>query len=571
MNRDFVAFPRRPAHDRRRDERRPDQRHPDAPRPAAGAVLRAAAAGLLAAGLLAGCAGGDSLGVDLFGGPATAAKPAAKPAPADKTVPVAETPLAPIRGTPRKTAAADTAAHTVADTAAKPAARAEPKAALADRPAPRRMVPLQTAQAVAPTSTDSARKPAAVVDIPPPEHGNTDRNKPRPKSKTAARSPAYPACKAVRKPAMISFDRSVHPGRLVTVAAVGDVLLHDSVQAYAARHKDGFYGLMAPVADLIRAADVSFANLEGPAAEGVTKRGRAVRPPKRLYDHHVYTGYPMFNYNPAIVGALKRVGFDVLLTANNHALDRYALGVDRTIEAIDAAGLRHTGTRHRGEMNRPWYATTPVVKDGKTYTIAWLGCAYDTNGLPDRDHQVLHCYSQRETVLATVRKLAARPDIAAVILVPHWGIEYHPKPDARQQALAHDVLDAGATAVVGTHPHVIQPLEKYRTRDGRETLIAYSLGNFVSNQIGLARRSSAILLLGLAPQPNGKLAMASVAWIPIWMRNRGGVMAVEAIDRAGDHAQRNLRHLVRHLPEGNEVAARTAFWAGRACTRLAQR
>ncbi len=342
------------------------------------------------------------------------------------------------------------------------------------------------------------------------------------------------------------------------------------MQKYAARKKDGFYSLMAPVADLIRGADVAFANLEGPAAAGITKRGRAVRPPKRLWDKAVYSGYPMFNYHPSIVADLKRVGFDVLLTANNHAMDRYAIGADRTLEAIDAAGLRHTGTKHRGEMDKPWYAITPVVKDGKTYNIAWLGCAYSTNGIPDRAHQVLLCYKQRETVLSTVRKLAARSDIAAVILAPHWGIEYHHKPDKKQQALAHDALDAGATAVIGTHPHVIQPLEKYRTKDGRETLIAYSLGNFISNQIGLPRRSSAILLLGLTPVAGNKLAMASVGWIPIWMRNRGGIMQVEAIDRAGDYAARNLKHLDRLLPQENAVAAQTTYWAGRACTRLAQ-
>lgn len=493
MNRDFVAFTPRPAHDRRHDERR-----------RTGAFLRSAAAFLVAGGLLAGCGGGgETITSFLFGDGPKAKQTAAK----------------------------------------------------------------QTAQAVEPAATGLDRKPAAVVEIPPAARKSDTKGD----TKRVAKLPEYPACKTVRKPQMISFSRSVHPGQLVTVAAVGDVLLHDSVQKYAAYKKDGFYSLMAPVADLIRAADVAFANLEGPAAEGITKRGRAVRPPKRRYDRQVYTGYPMFNYHPSIAADLKKVGFDVLLTANNHAMDRFAIGADRTVEAIEAAGLRHTGTKHRDALGRPWYATTPVVKDGATYTIAWLGCTYGTNGLPDKAGQVLHCYKQRETVLETVRSLAARPDIHAVFLAPHWGTEYQHKPNKKQQALAREVLDAGATAVIGTHPHVIQPIEKYRTKDGRETLIAYSLGNFVSNQIGLPRRSSAILLLGLAPAASGKLALASVGWIPIWMRKRGGIMQVEAIDRAGDHADRNLKHLVKYLPEENVTAARTAFWAGRACTRLAQR
>src|SRR5690606_19519399 len=97
-----------------------------------------------------------------------------------------------------------------------------------------------------------------------------------------------------------------------------------------------------------------------------------------------------------------------------------------------------------------------------------------------------------------IRTLAKRPDVHAILFTPHWGAEYQHTPDAKQKALAREVLDAGATAVIGTHPHVVQPIEKYTTQDGRETLIAYSLGNFISNQIGLPRLSSAILMLGLA-------------------------------------------------------------------------
>ena len=79
----------------------------------------------------------------------------------------------------------------------------------------------------------------------------------------------------------------------------------------------------------------------------------------------------------------------MLLTANNHSLDRYAIGVERTIDAIEAAGLKFTGTRRRGETERPWYTVTETVKDGETRRIAWLGCTYGTNGLPDRHGQVL--------------------------------------------------------------------------------------------------------------------------------------------------------------------------------------
>ncbi len=316
---------------------------------------------------------------------------------------------------------------------------------------------------------------------------------------------------------------------------------------------------MEPVADIIRSADIAFANLEGPAAEGVASNGKEVRAPATRYDKSVYRGYPMFNYHPSIVSDLKRIGFRILLTANNHAMDRHQLGVDKTIAAIKAAGLAYTGTRSRDDMNAPWFTITPVKVGEATYNIAWLGCAYGTNGVPDPQNQVLKCYDQRDEVLTTIKQLAERKDVHAVFFVPHWGIEYQHKPEDRQVALAHDVLDAGATAVIGTHPHVLQPFEKYMTKDGRETVIAYSLGNFVSNQIGLPRLSSAMLLLQLAPDGKGKLQMAALGWIPIRMQVRNG-FRVDAVDRLkGTDGKDSRAHLVRHLPEGNIHPPSTPF------------
>jgi poly-gamma-glutamate synthesis protein (capsule biosynthesis protein) len=371
--------------------------------------------------------------------------------------------------------------------------------------------------------------------------------------------------KPVTSPAPLSFKSCAEPAKTLTVAGVGDVLLHDMVQKWGAQQKDGYAGLFRPVEDIVKAADIAFANLEGPAAEGVASNGKEVRAPATLYDKSVYKGYPMFNYHPSIVTALKGAGFDILQTANNHSLDRHQLGADRTIEAIKKAGLAHTGTRHRDAMSAPWHALTPVKAAGGAYTIAWLGCTYGTNEIPDRANQVLNCYAHSAQIVSLVKELAAKPDIHAVIFVPHWGAEYQHKPDAKQAAMAREVLDAGATAVIGSHPHVIQPFEKYAAKDGRETLIAYSLGNFVSNQIGLPRRSSAILLLGLTPGGNGKLALGAVGWVPIWMQVRGGFEA-QAIERAKDPAAKEHRaHLLKLLPEGNLHPATTKFWQHAAC------
>ena len=385
----------------------------------------------------------------------------------------------------------------------------------------------------------------------------------------AAQSAMPQNCPARGADDMISFQGTAATSDLITVAAVGDVLLHDAVQKFAMSRPDGFASLFHPVADLIRGADIASANLEGPAAAGIAKTGRTTAPPDRLWDDWVYSGYPMFNYHPSVLDALKGAGFDVLLTANNHALDRYAIGADRTIDAIRAADLRFTGTRKRGEDGQPWYTVAETAKGGTTRRIAWLGCTYGTNGLPDRHGQVLHCYRDKARILGVIGALADRDDIDAVMFAPHWGAEYEHEPESRQRALAGDAIEAGATAVIGTHPHVMQPVEKHVAKDGREGLIAYSLGNFVSNQISLARRSSIILLLGLTPDPKpesrGRLRLAAFGWIPIWVRNEDGRMQVEAIDRAGPEARRHLDHLNGHLPAGNRMPASADYWRQNDC------
>lgn len=363
---------------------------------------------------------------------------------------------------------------------------------------------------------------------------------------------------------MLSFSTPVIEGQALTVAAVGDVLMHDPLQAFAAEQPEGFGALLARVADLLQGADITFANLEGAAAANLYNTGREAPAPATRYDGRVYSGYPMFNYHPSLVGDLKAAGVDVLLTANNHSLDRQPLGVDRTIEAIKASGLAYTGTRHRDWMHAPWHALTSAAAGGRHYSVAWLGCTYGTNEIPDPYDQVLFCFDDREEVLATIRQLAADPAIDAVFLAPHWGREYRHEPTERQRKLAVDALEAGATAVIGTHPHVLEPFETYLTSDGRETLIAYSLGNFISGQSSLARRSSVILLLALMPNAAGKLSLADVRFIPTHVSREGAGHFVEAIDRSGQ-GLKSREHILKFLPAGNLHPPTTPYWAGAAC------
>lgn len=361
-----------------------------------------------------------------------------------------------------------------------------------------------------------------------------------------------------------SVQREVFRPGAVTVAAVGDVLMHVLLQEDAGAQPDGYGTLLRHAAPYLRLADVTVANLEGPAARDVLPGGaeRAV-PAGVIHDGQVYSGYPTFNYHPSLVPALRDAGVDVLQTANNHAMDRGPLGVDRTHEAMVAAGLPQTGTRSRAGLSAPWHA---VVTAGGA-RIAFLACSYSTNGRADPAGQVLLCYGDEPEVLATIRTLRADPAIDAVIFLPHWGHEYVQTPDANQRRLARAALEAGAAAVIGTHPHVLQPIEPVTTSDGRQGFVAYSLGNFISSQWALAQRSSAILYFDLMPGPNG-LEAQMPAYLPTRVTRYVSGVVVQPAEQAVD-GQQSIAHVAQVLGrEGVLSLADIAQVTGRPiCTR----
>jgi len=317
----------------------------------------------------------------------------------------------------------------------------------------------------------------------------------------------------------------------VTIAAVGDLLLHHELQIQAYAAPEGFLAVWGEVQDLLALADLSYANLEGAVAAGLNRKGEAVTDPGRVFDGTVYSSYPRFNYHASLLDDLIRSGVDVVSTANNHALDREPAGVDATIAALDRAGLPHTGTRTRGTA-APWHALTRA----RGLTIAWLACTFSTNQIPDPDAQVLGCFRPAGALEREVAALAADPTIDAVIVTPHWGREYTPEPDRAQRKLARRLAEAGATAVIGSHPHVLQTWEVVRTQDSREVPVIYSLGNFASHQPELPRRSSMILYLGLTRPPGARAHVHGVRYVPLHVRQDGERFLVEAIDRVGGPA-----------------------------------
>jgi len=285
-----------------------------------------------------------------------------------------------------------------------------------------------------------------------------------------------------------------------TFAFAGDVMAHRLIQQDAAARAQGFAPALAPVAPFLRRADVTVVNLETPLARDTLPGGRDAGGPASPADNRVYTGYPAFNAHPSYAAALAASGIDVAQTANNHALDRGPLGVERTLEALSAAGLATTGTVPRGQSG-PWHSTVQT----QAGRIALLACTWSVNGLPDPAGQALRCFGNAPSVPDHIRDLLADPGIDAVILLPHWGTEYSHSPTAQQRRLARAAIEAGASAVIGAHPHVLQPIETVTAPDGRQGVVAYSLGNFLSSQWALPRRTGVILYMDLTRDAQGRV------------------------------------------------------------------
>jgi poly-gamma-glutamate synthesis protein (capsule biosynthesis protein) len=343
-------------------------------------------------------------------------------------------------------------------------------------------------------------------------------------------SPVQAAMPEGLRPSPFAFPATDPASATLTIAAVGDVLLHTPLHQQALSAPDGHRSLWAPVEPWIAGADLAYANLEGPAATGVRAGGVAVPDPGAVFDGRVYGSYPAFNYHASLVTDLVASGFDVVSTANNHALDRGALGIDRTLAALTAAHLPFTGSRMSTDPASPEQADWATVVTHNGWRVAWLACAFGTNGIPDRHHQVLNCFSDQAVVLAQVRALAARADIDAVIVTPHVGIEYEDRPRPEVVRLDRALIDAGALAVLGAHPHVTQPWEIHTAPDGRVGLIVYSLGNFVSGQFQrVPTRASVLVGLTLAKSPQGRVTIREAGYLPLEMAHRDGRYAVRPI------------------------------------------
>lgn len=280
----------------------------------------------------------------------------------------------------------------------------------------------------------------------------------------------------------------------ITLTAVGDCLMHNT-QIWSGQQPDGTYSFdtfFQEVKGLINEGDYTSICFEAPMAGPASG----------------YTGYPAFNSPDEAALAFKDAGFDLVVTANNHIMDRGYNGAIRTMDVLHKAGLDYVGTyRSREEASRF------LIKNIRGVKVGYIAYSYSTNGIPvPEEHLYFFNYIDKDKITADIKAL--RPEVDVLVLVLHWGVEYSPQPTHEQRIMAHDFLEAGADVILGSHPHVIQPMEIVKVK-GKDKFVIYSMGNSISHQRGLERNSGIVLKMEFSKNfSSGDTELTHVSYTP---------------------------------------------------------
>ncbi len=282
---------------------------------------------------------------------------------------------------------------------------------------------------------------------------------------------------------------------------VGDLMCHSTQFQYAHVKDDSFdfNGTFSEVKKYLSDADFTIGNFETVLA-GEKKR---------------YSGYPYFNAPDDFLLAIKEAGFDFLVNANNHAIDKGAEGVERTIRKMDELGIDHTGA-YLSQHDRDSIRIFNI--NGIHFAI--IAYSYSTNGipLPKGKNYIINLidYDLIEKDIAEARNKG----VDIVLVYFHFGEEYQREPNSYQKDVINNTINAGADIIIGSHPHVVQPVDYFKTNKANldTGFVAYSLGNFISNQRW--RYSDAGVMLKIKVSKNiltDSVYLSDVSYLPTWV------------------------------------------------------
>lgn len=312
-----------------------------------------------------------------------------------------------------------------------------------------------------------------------------------------------------------------------SILATGDLMMH--MPTVKSGYRGGEYNfeyIFSYIADYVKSADYAVVNLET-TLSGTEKKQ--------------YTGYPKFNSPDAVASGAASSGFDLMLTANNHCYDYGTQGLLRTQEVIRAAGLDTLGTYLAATEQQYLVKDLGGIRIGMlNYTFGKIGD--DTsrptiNGLPTdsaaADLINAFDYSKPDLFYSEVESqmdAMKAAGVDAVVLFIHWGDEYETAVNSTQREMAQKLCDLGVDVIVGSHPHVLQTMDLLTstTDETHQTVVAYSLGNFLSNQrannISLTTgesEDSALFTFNIVKYSDGTVVLDSIRIQPTWVLIRG--------------------------------------------------
>lgn len=255
-------------------------------------------------------------------------------------------------------------------------------------------------------------------------------------------------------------------GRKVNISAVGDIILHDE-QIWSAYNEENkaydFMNNFKYVKNFIEKSDIAYGAIEG------TYAGEEIG----------YSGYPNYNGPDSMIDALKDTGFDIINVATDHSLDKGLEGVSKTGEKID---------KDMTSIGNKKY----IIKKVKGIEIGFTSYTYESkegglNGhkIPEDINLNTFSYNKLDKGLEEMKALVEEmknEGAEFIVFGMHWGIEYNTEPSKYQVKIAEALNEYGVDLILGSNPHVVQPIEEIEGKDGHNTLVAYSLGNFISNQ-----------------------------------------------------------------------------------------
>lgn len=306
----------------------------------------------------------------------------------------------------------------------------------------------------------------------------------------------------------------------VILTAVGDIIVHSEqiVAAYNNENKSyEFDDEFQYIKKYIEESDIAYGTIEGTYSGGQLG----------------YSGYPVFNTPESMLGALKNTGFDIINGANDHILDKDVSGYLATINNIKEAGLKYVGIKEKEEDN------SFIIEKINGIKIGFTSCTFsevNSNGervlnditVPTKLSNNINTFSYsniENDMLKLKIQIDEMKDKGAdfIVVGMHWGNEYSTTPSEEQRKIAKILNSYGVNLILGSHPHVIQPIETITDEATmNETLVVYSMGNFLSNQrfetMGNSLAADGVIVkIKLSKNLKGKVSIETYNYISTWV------------------------------------------------------